>query len=128
MAKEKNFENRIKDFLKDNGCWFIKYWGGGEYTKAGVPDILVCCNGYFVGVEVKAPKGKPSALQISNLQKIHQAGGIAVLLYPAHYPCFKNLIYNLKCRNDLEIEVAYRYLYEVWKSWFEKYRREGLLS
>lgn len=45
MASEKNFENRIKSFLKSNNCYFIKYWGGGEFTKAGVPDILACCNG-----------------------------------------------------------------------------------
>ena len=33
MASEKNFENRVKRFLKDEGCYFIKYWGGGEFTK-----------------------------------------------------------------------------------------------
>ena len=50
MASEKNFENRIKFFLKSNNCYFIKYWGGGEFTKAGVPDILACCNGRFLGI------------------------------------------------------------------------------
>lgn len=53
MASEKNFENRIKSFLKSNNCYFIKYWGGGEFTKAGVPDILACCNGRFLGIEVR---------------------------------------------------------------------------
>ena len=44
MAAEKNFENKIKGFLKDHGCWFLKYWGGAAYTKSGIPDILACCD------------------------------------------------------------------------------------
>ena len=35
MGPEKEFENQIKAFLKEQGCWYIKYWGGGGYTKAG---------------------------------------------------------------------------------------------
>lgn len=53
MAAEKNFENKIKGFLKDHGCWFLKYWGGAAYTKSGIPDILACCEGFFLGIEVK---------------------------------------------------------------------------
>ena len=52
--QKKNFENKIKGFLKDHGCWFLKYWGGAAYTKSGIPDILACCNGKFLGIEVKA--------------------------------------------------------------------------
>lgn len=92
MAKEKNFENKIKSFLKEKGCYFIKYWGGGEYTKAGVPDILCCCNGHFIGIEVKAPNGKPSPLQIHNLKKIDEAGGFGILLYPKDFETFKKFI------------------------------------
>ena len=69
MAAEKNFENKIKGFLKDHGCWFLKYWGGAAYTKSGIPDILACCNGKFLGIEVKAKNGKPSELQLYNLKK-----------------------------------------------------------
>ena len=92
MASEKNFENRIKSFLKSNNCYFIKYWGGGEFTKAGVPDILACCNGKFLGIEVKAKNGKPSELQLYNLKKIDEAGGFAILLYPDDFKTFKTMI------------------------------------
>lgn len=43
MAAEKNFEEKVKKYLKENGCWFLKYWGGGGFTKSGIPDLLVCC-------------------------------------------------------------------------------------
>lgn len=51
-----------------------KYWGGAAYTKSGIPDILSCCNGKFLGIEVKAKNGKPSELQLYNLKKIDEAG------------------------------------------------------
>lgn len=92
MAAEKNFENKVKDFLKENGCWFLKYWGGAAYTKKGIPDLLVCCKGRFIGLELKAPNGKPSDLQIFNLRGIDRAGGLAVLLYPKDYDLFKRLV------------------------------------
>lgn len=92
MAAEKNFENKVKQFLKESGCWFLKYWGGAAYTKSGVPDLLVCCKGRFIGVELKAPNGKPSDLQIYNLRGIDRAGGLAVLLYPKDYDLFKRLV------------------------------------
>lgn len=95
IAAEKNFENKVKKFLKEQGCWFIKYWAGSEFTKSGVPDLLVCCNGYFLGVELKAPTGKPSELQKWNIREIKKAGGIAMVLYPKDFEEFKELIYNL---------------------------------
>lgn len=92
MAAEKNFENKIKKFLEEKTCWFLKYWGGAAYTKSGIPDLLVCCNGYFLGIEVKAPNGKPSPLQIHNLKKIDEASGFAILLYPKDFELFKNFV------------------------------------
>lgn len=95
MAAEKNFENRIKGFLKDHGAWHIKYWAGSQFTKAGIPDILACVNGYFVGIEVKGPNGKPSELQIRTIKKIRQAGGFAFVLYPSGFDEFKQFIKDL---------------------------------
>lgn len=96
MTSEKSFENKIKKFLKDNNCYFIKQWGGGQFTKSGVPDILASVNGYFVAIEVKAPTGKPSALQLYNLEQIRKSGGVALLLYPKDFDEFKKLILTLK--------------------------------
>lgn len=109
MAAEKQFENKVKTFLKDNDCWFLKYWGGAAYTKSGIPDILVCCKGWFMGVETKAPNGKPTDLQIYNLRKIDRAGGLAILLYPKDYDLFKKLV------NDPGNQEVYNELKSRWK-------------
>lgn len=95
MAAEKNFENRVKKFLESEGCWFVKFFANA-YTKSGIPDLLVCCNGYFIGVEIKAPNGKPSPLQKRNIKKIYESGGIGVVLYPDQFDYFKELIRHLQ--------------------------------
>jgi hypothetical protein len=114
MGAEKNFENKVKEFLKQQGCWFVKYWGGGEFTKAGIPDILCCCNGHFIGIEIKAPKGKPSPLQIHNLKKIDKSGGYGVLLYPKDFECFENLIQCINT-NDPNASINYELLKGRWE-------------
>lgn len=99
MAAEKQFENKIKQYLKDNNCWSVKFFAN-SYTKKGIPDILACVNGYFLGIEVKAPNGIPSELQKHHVKKINESGGFAIILYPKNYDDFVNLVTCIKC-NDL---------------------------
>lgn len=109
IAQEKNFENKVKSYLKENGAWFIKYWAGSQFTKSGVPDILACVRGHFVAIEVKAPNGKPSELQLHTIATIRQAGGFAVVLYPSGFDKFKEFITDLKHENYCkEMEVVMR--------------------
>lgn len=96
MTREKIFENKIKDFLKEQGAWEIKYWAGAAYTKAGIPDILACINGHFVAIEVKAANGHPTDLQIHSIQDIRNAGGFAFVLYPSGWAWFKEFVEDLK--------------------------------
>jgi len=92
MAGEKQFENKVKKFLQEqNNIWFTKIWGGG-YQKSGIPDLICCVNGIFFSVELKASKGKASELQIYNTNKINQANGIGIILYPEGFEEFKNII------------------------------------
>ena len=115
MAQEKNFENRVKKFLEDEKCYFIKYWGGGQFTKAGVPDLLVCCDGYFLGIELKAANGRPSELQLKTLEKITRANGFAFLLYPKDFENFKSFIQELKEGVPVDTLLdTYGFLSEWW--------------
>lgn len=104
MAQEKAFENKVKKFLKEQNCWFIKYWAGAAFTKEGIPDILCCCNGRFLGIELKAPTGKASDLQIYNLKKIDESGGFAILLYPKDFEKFKDFIDAVIMEDDFLYE------------------------
>lgn len=91
MASEKRFETKIKKLLAESGAYYVKYFGCG-FTQAGVPDILACIGGRFVGIEVKADNGRPSALQIHNLKQIQASGGVGILVYPKDYEALKDLI------------------------------------
>lgn len=95
IAGEKSFENKVKQFLTEQGCWFVKTWSNGV-QRSGIPDLLICCNGKFLGVELKAKNRKPSELQKWNIAKIKEAGGIGLILYPDGFEAFKNIIYMLK--------------------------------
>ena len=50
------------------------------YGSSGVPDIVACLKGKFVGIECKANGGKPTALQLKNLRELSSAGGLAILV------------------------------------------------
>lgn len=95
MAAEKVFENKIKKYLKEHDAYFLKYWAGAQFTKSGVPDILACVNGYFVGIEVKAQNGKPSDLQLYNIRQIRKAGGFAYVVYPSGWESLKDILDDL---------------------------------
>lgn len=114
IAAEKNFEKKVKKFLNDQKCWVLKTWSNGV-QRSGVPDLLVSCNGNFVGVELKAPNGKPSELQIYNLEKIEESGGYAILLFPKDYEIFKKFIKALNDGKSFEAENLYDVLYENLK-------------
>lgn len=113
MAQEKNFENRLKAYLKSNGHWYIKYWAGAKYTKEGIPDILTCINGNFYGIELKSNTGRPKLLQLVNLREIRKSGGIGILLYPDN---FKGFLSFIKGENP----TWYRDNIEMQDLWFEK--------
>ena len=91
MAEEKNFENKIKAYLKAIGAYFIKTHGD-RFSKVGTPDIIACINGHFVAVEVKATNGRPSELQKYHINQIKESGGFAVILYPDEFDDFKKTI------------------------------------
>lgn len=115
MAAEKNFENKVKKFLKENNCWFIKYWGGATYTKSGIPDLLVNVNGYFMAVELKAPKGRVSELQLYHLKKITKGNGIAILLYPKDFEHFKEFVERILMGEiPSNLYESYPFLTEWW--------------
>ena len=89
---ETQFQRQVKEFLHSQNIWFVKYWAGGQFTKAGVPDILACVNGHFVGIELKTETGRTSKLQEYNLAKIRQSGGQALVLRPSGFKAFKDFI------------------------------------
>ena len=95
MAEEKTFENKVKKWLKEEGIYFVKIWGGG-FQRAGIPDILCCVNGKFVALELKSETGKLSELQKYNLDKIKESGGVALCVRPSDFEDVKLVLNSLR--------------------------------
>ena len=50
------------------------------YGRVGIPDIVACFNGLFLGIECKEGKNKPTALQEAEMLKIRNAGGSTLVI------------------------------------------------
>lgn len=60
--------------------WGFKVQGSASQAR-GVPDIVGCYRGLFVGFEVKRPKvGRLSQLQAHRIEQIQAAGGRAYVV------------------------------------------------
>tara|TARA_B100001093_G_scaffold271736_1_gene259703 strand:+ start:5260 stop:5568 length:309 start_codon:yes stop_codon:yes gene_type:complete len=81
MAKtpEKKVKDKCVSILKQFDCYYF-YPVTGGYGSSGIPDIIACLHGNFIGIECKAGTNKPTALQLSNLEKIKTAGGTALVV------------------------------------------------
>lgn len=84
MAGEKNFENKIKKYLDSKGIWYVKFFANA-YTRRGVPDILACVNGRFLAIEVKAEGGRLSELQVVEMNRICDSGGVSMCVKPSQF-------------------------------------------
>jgi hypothetical protein len=70
---------RIKAYIREKGGRVFNIHGGDNpYQEVGIPDLLICYRGQFVGLEVKQPGEQPSAIQKQILREIEAAGGYAL--------------------------------------------------
>lgn len=105
---EKLFENKIKRYLESVGVYALgsdyrnkpvpavgyyeKRWGGGTFTKAGLPDMHICIHGHSIEVEIKASRGRTSDLQKQMLLQINESGGYGLVVFPKDFEAFKQNI------------------------------------
>ena len=76
---EKKVKRGVTDLLKRYGAYYF-YPVTGGYGMSGVPDIVACYNGCFIGIECKAGNNKPTELQQQNLERIKDNGGYALVI------------------------------------------------
>lgn len=79
MTPEAKVKKKVYKILKDNGAYYFSPIMNG-YGKAGVPDVIACCNGHFIGIECKAGKNVPTELQWANLKEIKKCGGVSLVI------------------------------------------------
>lgn len=81
MTPEGKVKAKVKAWLKARSIWHCTPIGS-QFGSSGVPDVLCCWGGRFVGIEVKAPgkRNNTSDLQKRQLKAIADSGGIALVI------------------------------------------------
>lgn len=79
MTPEAKVKKKVKQILDGFGCYHFMPFTAG-YGKSGVPDIIVCYRGRFIGIECKAGDGKTTALQNLNITQIRENQGLAIIV------------------------------------------------
>ena len=78
-VKEKWVKQQVVKMLKERHLYYF-FPVAGAYTSIGVPDIVACIKGRFVGIECKAGNNRPTELQLRNLEAIRDNGGVALVV------------------------------------------------
>jgi len=76
---EAKVKAKVVSILKAAGAYYF-YPVTGGFGNSGVPDIIVCYQGRFIGIECKAGANKPTPLQEKNLAQIQAAGGTSLVI------------------------------------------------
>ena len=79
VRDEASVVKNIQNYLDKIGAWYFNVWGGSAFQDSGVPDIIACYKGCFIGIEAKDEKGVPSTLQIITGLNIKKAKGKFVI-------------------------------------------------
>ena len=82
---ESKVKRKVVALLQQHGAYYF-YPVTGGYGSSGVPDIVACWQGRFLGIECKAGGNQPTALQMKNLRDIQQAGGYAMVVNETALP------------------------------------------
>ena len=79
MTPEAKVKKKVKEILDQMGVYHFSPMQNGM-GRAGIPDIIGCLEGHFIGIECKAGKGTTTALQERELTRIQNAGGYALVV------------------------------------------------
>ena len=88
---ESDFQRKVIKYLRGKGHYVLNVAGSSQQRK-GTPDLIVCINGAFYGIELKCKGNRPSPLQLHALEEINKAGGHGIVLYEEQWEEFKKSI------------------------------------
>jgi hypothetical protein len=78
MQPEAKIGKKIREYLKQIGAFHFKIHGSAA-MMAGLPDLIVCYQGNFIGIELKQPGRRATPRQEFVHSKIRAAGGVVIV-------------------------------------------------
>jgi hypothetical protein len=79
MTPEGFVKAKVKKVLEIRGTYYFMPVSNGM-GRHGIPDIICCHFGHYLAIETKAGKGKVTALQEREMQRIRMCGGHAIVV------------------------------------------------
>ena len=79
MTPEAKVKKKVKKILDDLGAYHFSPMTAG-FGRSGVPDIIACYKGKFIGIECKSGDNKPTLLQLRNIDDIKRNQGLAIVI------------------------------------------------
>lgn len=76
---EAQIKKQILKVLKEQGGFWRKIHGG-PFQESGLPDIIGCYQGKFIGLEIKKPGEEATPLQLHVLDEIKKNKGLAAIV------------------------------------------------
>jgi len=95
MTPEAAVKKQIRKILEAEGVYYAMPMGTG-YGNSGVPDFLCCVAGKFVAIEAKAGKGRTTALQDANIERIGKAKGTALIINEQNIDTLRALLQSVR--------------------------------
>jgi Holliday junction resolvase len=91
MAKtpEGEIKDQVRKILDEMNAYYF-FPAANGYGRTGIPDVIACIGGHFVGIECKAGSKQPTALQQRELDNIEKAGGTGLLVNADNIEYLKN--------------------------------------
>ena len=95
-------KDKVVKLLKANEVYYF-FPNTHGFGRSGVPDIICCVRGKFLGIECKAGDNKPTALQEKEMQSIRDAGGKTLVVNENNISDVESIVKEMsneqRCRN-----------------------------
>jgi hypothetical protein len=101
LKPEAKVKRTVTSYLKNMGAYHFYPITGG-YGASGVPDIVACYQGKFIGIECKAGNNKPTPLQEKNLRDIKNTDGLALVVNEENMHTVVDEIIKFTAKVDVE--------------------------
>lgn len=80
MQPEARIGKKIREYIESIGGFVFKVHGGPQ-MMSGLPDLIACVQGLFIGIEVKQPGQNPTARQVFVHSLIRRSCGFVIVAH-----------------------------------------------
>jgi Holliday junction resolvase len=99
QTPEAKVKAKITKVLREEGVYYF-FPATGGFGRSGVPDIVCCVSGMFLGIECKAGKNKPTALQVREIEAIRRCGGVAIVANEENWDMVRAIVRELSLKEQ----------------------------